>query len=156
MHTSATFSAPFNQYFSNFSIMELTNLFFNNFFIKNESHDTIYIFKNYFPSTFSVFSEIIYIKLVYQTVLQNYNTLPLSNHNNRPPQDPTNPTDPQVRERGEELLLEKLFFGRSSKSWPEIKWLKSTLTSSPSRATKLAFPNPGTYAPSQSRFWVGK
>jgi len=38
----------------------------------------------------------------------------------------------------------------------KLKWLKSTSMSSPSRATKLAFPNPGTHAPSQSRLWVGK
>ena len=68
-----------------------------------------------------------FFETAYQTVLQNYNTLPLSNHNNRPPQDPTNPTDPQVRERGEELLLEKLFFGRSSKSWPEIEMAEEHL-----------------------------
>ena len=33
--------------------MRPTNL---NFFIKNRSHDTIYIFKNYFDTVFSVFS----------------------------------------------------------------------------------------------------
>ena len=32
--------------------------FFNNFFIKNESHYTIYTFKNYFAIIFSVFSKI--------------------------------------------------------------------------------------------------
>ena len=31
-------------------------LLFSNFFIKNESHDTIYTFKNYFAIMFSVFS----------------------------------------------------------------------------------------------------
>ena len=30
--------------------------FFNNFFIKNGSHDTIHTFKNYFVTVFSVFS----------------------------------------------------------------------------------------------------
>ena len=30
--------------------------FFSNFFIKNMSHDTIYIFKNYFVTIFSVFN----------------------------------------------------------------------------------------------------
>ena len=30
--------------------------FFNNFFIKNGSHNTIYTFKNYFATVFSVFS----------------------------------------------------------------------------------------------------
>ena len=68
-----------------------------------------------------------FFETAYETVLQNYNTLPLSNRNNRPPQDPTNPTDPQVRERGEELLLEKLFFGRSSKSSPEIEMAEEHL-----------------------------
>ena len=32
--------------------------FFNKIFIKNRSHDTIHTFKNYFTSTFSVFSKI--------------------------------------------------------------------------------------------------
>ena len=32
--------------------------FFNKNFIKNESHDTIYIFKNYFTIVFSIFSKI--------------------------------------------------------------------------------------------------
>ena len=31
-------------------------LFFINFFIKNRSHDTIYIFKNYFVTVFSIFN----------------------------------------------------------------------------------------------------
>ena len=33
-----------------------TNLFFSKIFIKNESHDTIYTFKNCFATVFSVFS----------------------------------------------------------------------------------------------------
>ena len=33
-------------------------LFFNNFFIKNESHGTIHTFKNYFATVFSVFNKI--------------------------------------------------------------------------------------------------
>ena len=33
-----------------------TNLFFSKTFIKNGSHDTIYIFKNYFAIVFSIFS----------------------------------------------------------------------------------------------------
>ena len=36
--------------------MDLQITFFNNFFIKNGSHDTIYTFKNYFATVFSVFS----------------------------------------------------------------------------------------------------
>ena len=32
--------------------------FFNKIFIKNESHDTIYTFKNYFTIEFSVFNKI--------------------------------------------------------------------------------------------------
>ena len=34
------------------------NSFFNKTFIKNESHDTIHIPKNYFVTVFSVFSDI--------------------------------------------------------------------------------------------------
>ena len=36
--------------------MDLQISLFSNFFIKNGSHDTIYTFKNYFASVFSVFS----------------------------------------------------------------------------------------------------
>ena len=35
-----------------------TNLFFSYFFIKNRSHGTIYTFKNYFATVFSIFSKI--------------------------------------------------------------------------------------------------
>ena len=34
------------------------HLFFNKTFIKNGSHDTIHIFKNYFATIFSVFGKI--------------------------------------------------------------------------------------------------
>ena len=37
-------------------------LFFNNFFIKNRSHDTIYIFKNYFITIFLIFNKINHIQ----------------------------------------------------------------------------------------------
>ena len=37
-------------------LMDPQTLFFNNFFIKNVSHNTIYTFKNYFVIVFSVFS----------------------------------------------------------------------------------------------------
>ena len=39
-------------------IFEFINLFFQNFFIKNESYHIIYIFKNYFFIMFSDFSKI--------------------------------------------------------------------------------------------------
>ena len=35
---------------------DLHTSLFNNFFIKNGSHDTIYIFKNYFVTVFSIFN----------------------------------------------------------------------------------------------------
>ena len=41
---------------------------FNNFFIKNGSHGTIYIFKNYFAIVFSVFSKINCIKTDHKRV----------------------------------------------------------------------------------------
>ena len=73
------FSVPFTQtfqlrdlqisFFNNFFIKngshdtihtfkkrDLQISFFNNFFIKNGSHDTIHTFKNYFTTVFSVFS----------------------------------------------------------------------------------------------------
>ena len=37
---------------------DLQTSFFNNFFIKDESHRTIHTFKNYFSTIFSVFSKI--------------------------------------------------------------------------------------------------
>ena len=37
-------------------LRDLQTLLFSNFFIKNESHGTIYTFKNYFAIVFSVFS----------------------------------------------------------------------------------------------------
>ena len=36
--------------------MKLTNLFFNKIFIKNESHDIIHTFKNYFSIMFLIFN----------------------------------------------------------------------------------------------------
>ena len=52
---------------------------------------------------------LVIFETAYETVLQNYNTLCLSNPNNRPPQDPTNPTDPQVRVVVGDALLRKEF-----------------------------------------------
>ena len=49
MHCSWTITATFDNFNPQISL-------FINFFIKNESHGTIYIFKNYFIIVFSVFS----------------------------------------------------------------------------------------------------
>ena len=40
--------------------------FFNKIFIKIESHDTIYIFKNYFAIVFSIFSNKQYLNILLQ------------------------------------------------------------------------------------------
>ena len=40
--------------------------FFNKIFIKTESHDTIYIFKNYFAIVFSIFSNKQYLNILLQ------------------------------------------------------------------------------------------
>ena len=42
--------------FREYLIIFLQTLLFSNFFIKNRSHDTIYTFKNYFTTVFSVFN----------------------------------------------------------------------------------------------------
>ena len=47
-----------NVFVSGFHILftRLTSLFFSKIFIKNESHDTIHTFKNYFATVFSIFN----------------------------------------------------------------------------------------------------
>ena len=51
-----TFQPLYQSYESVNNIWDLQISFFNNFFIKNGSYDTIHIFKNYFATMFSVFS----------------------------------------------------------------------------------------------------
>ena len=65
VHSSATFLILIN-FLAIFQSWDSQICFLNNFFIKNESHDTIYIFKNYFAIVFSVFSQINYMKLVFK------------------------------------------------------------------------------------------
>ena len=49
--------------------------FFSNFFIKNESHGTIHIFKNYFATVFSVFNKISCIQT--DPILHNCTWIPV-------------------------------------------------------------------------------
>ena len=50
MHISATQVGPVDY------LRDLQTSLFSNFFIKNESHDIIHIFKNYFAIVFSIFN----------------------------------------------------------------------------------------------------
>ena len=61
------FSSVYSAHFSNTSgsralFTRLTNFTFQSLFIKNLSHGTIHIFKNYFATMFSIFSKISYIQ----------------------------------------------------------------------------------------------
>ena len=49
--------------YSHAQFTDLQTSLFSNFFIKNESHNIIHTFKNYFATIFSIFSKINYIQI---------------------------------------------------------------------------------------------